>query len=427
MKSDNLDILDVVTPIPTVPYDLSIDNLKKLFKELRIYDYMVVVRDERPIGLVYKDKVMKTNNKNLVAGDMARIKTRLRVPKIEEDKLTDLLDILPVRKEHIIIVDKKGHYKGILNYEVLIHYIISRKGKKLPIIQQIKSSFGKEHYLIIFGLKNVKQFREKYGMSKEEGIYKLLYEDIADFYNMEVSCTPESGEMWVYSEEPPRKSDIKEIIKEFHKEFSLLYGDIDPVNVYGMSLDLSYVKSQTEFEDMVKELRNRAKRIDGSVFIIHGERPMLILVEPRDFRIIKTIKSKILGDFENIVVAVKRSSKDMWEYALYDIFKDYPYFELFYIINERGLQISNNIINPKVSYFVATGRKGSDRSDRPYFEKTMKEDSYISDIYLSQATDDFCITVARKFNYEGKTYILAGDINFKEIHRLVKAYTTARV
>ncbi len=426
MKSESINILDISTQIPTVQYDLSVENLRKLFKELQIYDYMVVIIGEKPIGLVYRDKVMKSTNKNLIAGDIARIKTRLRVLSLNEDSLPDLLDILPIRKEHIIVVDKKGHYIGVLNYEVLIHYIISKKDKKLPIIQQIKSSFGKEHYLIIFGLKNIKPFRERYGMSKEEGIYKLLYEDIADFYNLDVSCTPESGEMWVYSSEPPRKSDIKEIIKEFHKEFSLLYGDIEPINVYGMSLDLSLVKSQEDFENTLKELRSRAKRIEGSVFIIHGERPMLILIEPKDFKIIKTIKVKILDDFDNIVSAVKKVPKDMWEHILYDIFKEYSYFELFYIINERGLQISNNIINPKVNYFVMTGRKGSDRAERPYYEKTIEYGSYISDIYLSQATDDFCITVAKRFTYNGKTYILAGDINFKEIHKLVKAYTTAQ-
>ncbi len=423
MKSEGVNILDISTQVPTVQYDLSIDNLRKLFKELHIYNYMVVTIGEKPIGLVYKDKVMKTMNKNLIAGDIARIKTRLRVLTLNEENLADLIDILPLQKEHIILVDKKGHYLGVLNYEVLIHYILSKKEKKLPIIQQIKSSFGKEYYLVVFGLKNIKPFREKYGMSKEEGIYKLLYEDIADFFNIEVSCTPESGEMWVYSSEPPRKGDIKEIIKEFHKEFSLLYGDIEPVNVYGMSIDLSLVKSQEEFESTLKELRNRAKRIEGSVFIIHGERPMLILVEPKDFKIIKTIKNKILNDFDTIVSAVRKAEKDIWEYILYDMFKEFSYFELFYIINEKGLQISNNIINPKVDYFVATGRKGSDRSEKPYYEMTLKEGYYISDIYLSQATDEFCMTVAKRFNYNGKTYILAGDINFKEIHKLVKKYT----
>ncbi|MDQ7082082.1 MAG: hypothetical protein Q9N34_03175 [Aquificota bacterium] len=52
----------------------------------------------------------------------------------------------------------------------------------------------------------------------------------------------------------------------------------------------------------------------------------------------------------------------------------------------------------------------------------MEEGSFISDIYLSKATDDFCITVSERFAHEGRDYVLAGDINFREIHRLVRTY-----
>jgi hypothetical protein len=49
-------------------------------------------------------------------------------------------------------------------------------------------------------------------------------------------------------------------------------------------------------------------------------------------------------------------------------------------------------------------------------------DIYISEIYLSQATDDFCITLSSKFRYGEKLYVLAGDINYTEVHKLVKSY-----
>ena len=59
---------------------------------------------------------------------------------------------------------------------------------------------------------------------------------------------------------------------------------------------------------------------------------------------------------------------------------------------------------------------------KDYFKKATYEDVYISNIYISQATDDFCITVSKRFSYGEKSYILAGDINYREIHRLVKEY-----
>jgi hypothetical protein len=41
---------------------------------------------------------------------------------------------------------------------------------------------------------------------------------------------------------------------------------------------------------------------------------------------------------------------------------------------------------------------------------------------FSRATDDFCITLSSKFRYGEKLYVLAEDINYTEVRRLVKSY-----
>ncbi len=420
MTGGEVNLINISLSIPAVPHDLSLKELKGVFEELGIYKYLTVLRENIPIGVVYREQVEKLSNSSLVAGEVVHTLCRLRSTSVSRENLASLFEILPLEKEPVILTDKRGTYMGILTYDTVLHYITHHREYVLPIVQRLHSLIGKKEFLCIFGLKNMDRFRDVFGTQKIESLHKILMEDVKDLFGEGVSGVPEKGEVWVISKEPPTKESIKELLKEFHREYTLLFGEFQDVRMYGFCIDMSTVSSQEKLYSLKEELRNRTKKIDGSVFIIHGLQPTLVLHDPSKHKLITNIKKKILSDFKEIVEEVRHAPKDMWEHVLYDMFERYPYFELFYIISEKGLQITNNIVNPKVDYFVAQGNKGTDRSEKPYFRKAVEEGSYISDVYLSKATDDFCITVSELFSYEGKGYILAGDINFRQIHRLVK-------
>ncbi len=427
MKPEEISLVDISISVPTVPYDLNLKELKGVFDELRIYKYLTVLKGNVPIGLVYRSHVEKFSNEKLTAGDLAILCSRLRNTSLTKESLSGIFEVLPLEKEPVIIVDKKGTYLGVLTYDTVLHYVTHHREHVLPIVQRVHSSIGKREYLCIFGLKNMDKFKDMFGSEKIESVHKILSEDIKDIFEGDISGVPEKGEVWILSGKPPEKEKIKELFREFHKEYILLFGEFQKVHVYGFCLDMTLVNSQEKLYRLKDELRDRTNRIDGSVFIVHGLQPTLILHDPTKQKLITNIKKKILGDFKDIVEHVRSAPRDMWEHILYDMFDQYPYFELFYIISGKGLQITNNIINPKVDYFVAQGKKGTDRSDKLYFKRALQEGSFISDVYLSKATDDFCITVSESFSYEGKTYVLAGDINFRQIHRLVKSYRETTV
>ena len=421
METRRFDLEEICISVPTVAYDLSLKELKKVFEELKIYEYLTVMKGKKPIGIVYRKDLIGASKQNLTAGDFSKIAIRLRNFSPQKESLVGIIELLPIIREPIIVVDKKGNYLGILTYEVLLHYITKFKEHIIPLVQHLREAFSTENYLYIFGIKNLKKFKEKYGEEKAQGLLKILKEDIQESFKGELEEYKENQELWLLTNEVPEKDKLKELYEEFFKEYTLLFGDMPEVSLYGFAMSLKPISDYDELYKKIKELRERALRIAGYVFIVYGIQPKLFLFDPRRKRLLKNIKDKILQDFRNIVKEVENAPKDLWEFTLYDIFKKYPYFELFYIISESGLQISNNIINPKVEYFVAQGKKGTDRSDRPYYKETLEKGEYISDIYLSKATDDFCLTVAKLFEYNGKKYILAGDINFKEIHRLVKS------
>ena len=427
MKANEISLVEISISVPTVPHDLSLKELRGVFDELGFYKYLTVIKDNVPIGLVYRSQVEKLSRANLLAGDIAHLCSRLRNTSLNRESLAGIFDILPLEKEPVIVTDKRGTYMGVLTYDTVLHYVTHHKEYVLPVVQHLHSKIGKGEFLCVFGIKNMEEFRKVFGSEKVESVQKILYEDVKDTFEGELCGFPEKGEVWMILHHLPDKEKVKDLFREFHKEYTLLFGEFQNTYVYGFCIDMSLVDSQEKLYSVKDDLRNRTKKIEGSVFIVHGLQPTLILHDPSKHRLITNIKKKILQDFKNIVEEVRSVPKDMWEHVLYDMFDQYPYFELFYIISERGLQITNNIVNPKVDYFVAQGKKGADRSEKTYFKKTLSEGSFISDVYLSKATDDFCITVAEKFIYEGKTYILAGDINFRQIHKLVKSFKETAV
>jgi len=427
MKAEEISLVDISISVPTVPHDLSLKELKGVFDELGIYKYLTVLKGSFPVGIVYRDKVERYSNERLIAGDIATTCCKLRNTSMKKEGLSGIFDLLPIDREPVIITDRRGTYLGVLTYDTLLHYVTHHREHMLPIMQRVHSSIGKKEYLCIFGLKNLDSFKRVFGTEKVESVQKIFTEDVKDFFEGDIIGVPEKGELWIMSSHLPDKESIKELFKEFHREYTLLFGEFQQVHLYGFCLDMSILDSEEKLYRLKEELRNRTAKIEGSVFIVHGLQPTLILHDPTKQKLITNIKKHILTDFKDIVEHVRSTPKDTWEYVLYDLFEKYPYFELFYIISEKGLQITNNIVNPKVDYFVAHGKKGADRSEKPYFNKTLSEGSFISDVYLSRATDDFCITVAEKFIYEGKSYILAGDINFRQIHRLVKSFKETTV
>ncbi len=419
-----IELSSLATGVPIIDTSLGIKEALRTFEEYGIYDFLVVVKDGKPIGIVYKfDLINAQQRQNLTVGDLAHPIMKLRNTVIKSDELVYLLDFFNFSKSPLLLIDKKGSYMGVLFYQVVLHHISLFKEAAVPLFQKIRSLFGQDYYFYCFYIKALKGFIESYGTSAGESLQKILYEAIKNSIPGDISLSLEEKEIYVLSKVRVKEEEIRSLYEEFHKEFTLLYAEASPIYIHGYCIPIRYMES---FEDLFRISSDLKKRMEGvhdaSFFIFHDEKPSVVLCEYKRKEFIHRIKMKIKQDFERIVEILKRSDRDLWEFILYDLFKEYPYFELFYIMGESGLQISNNVVNPRINYPIKTGRKGADRSEKDYFKKATYEDVYISNIYISQATDDFCITVSKKFNYGGKSYTLAGDINYREIHRLVKEY-----
>jgi hypothetical protein len=114
---------------------------------------------------------------------------------------------------------------------------------------------------------------------------------------------------------------------------------------------------------------------------------------------------------------VSGSRREM-ECFLQNCFKSQPVFELLYITDEKGMQITRNIGDEQFRAKYGDTGLGRNWSRRPWFVGVKRYDgAYISDIYRSAATDGFCFTVAVpvKSANGDDVKVLAADFHFDKL------------
>lgn len=108
--------------------------------------------------------------------------------------------------------------------------------------------------------------------------------------------------------------------------------------------------------------------------------------------------------------------------------KIYPFVDLLYVLNDDGVQISDNIAKSG-EHSAAYKGKGSDRSQRPYYRLAKaSEEIIVTEPYLSSSSKDLCVSAAIKMK-DGETesdYYLILDINLSETIEFLMGDTTRR-
>jgi len=104
--------------------------------------------------------------------------------------------------------------------------------------------------------------------------------------------------------------------------------------------------------------------------------------------------------------------------TLKNINSHYPFVELLYTLNDKGVQTSENAISNQNGVSIAAGNKNTDRSQRPYFKLATQSNSLeLTSPYMSSATGNLCVSAALQFNENKDSalgYIVV-DINLTRI------------
>ncbi|GAB6078201.1 PDC sensor domain-containing protein [Hydrogenobaculum acidophilum] len=414
-KAENYVSLDIFSSnIPAFDYEDKVDLVYRFFKEKPFYKYIVVLKNQIPIGIVKKDDIAFAN-RNLNIGELSKPLPKVKNTNINPQRLSDVIEILRLQVSDLFLVNNKNQYIGIINYDTIIHYLT-----KFPDVSQDKISkmLGKDYYALVIGFQDFKKLREELGY-KIDSLFKLI-NDLLKSISKECCTYIEKQDSEIYSVHKTKitKDLIMQFFDEFYKEYSVLFQHHETPIIYAVVMDLSNIKTYEAFTERINILKVYIKNMKNTIAIFDGLQPLLATyISKKDFPTVQIIKEKIFSSIEDIANVLVKSEKNLWEFMLYDMFKKYPFYDLIYIMNENGIQISNNIINPNVTKTIASGKKGANRAEEVYFKKA-SEIPYITEVYLSKATDDFCITISKAFKYQNKTYVVAGDIAYSDIGKI---------
>lgn len=165
------------------------------------------------------------------------------------------------------------------------------------------------------------------------------------------------------------------------------------------------------------QLKKLAKSHPGSTIVIEGDPPYLSL---------SSFNAEQDGWHDYAVEILKGISlceRYKNHHDLDAAFKTYPFFELIYELDSNGIQRYPNWINPLMRGRIKGGGVGTDRSAKSYFEVIRHSLApYVSNIYLSTASEDFCVTVSVPLlNEAGElTGALVADISLPGLVDLFK-------
>lgn len=415
MLTENYVELEIFsTYVPHFDYNDSIQIVYNFFKEKPFYKYIVIVKEGKPIGILNRENLVFVD-KNTNIGELAKPLPKVKNTNINPERLSDVIEILRLQVSDVLLVDAKNQYIGVLNYETILHYLT-----KFPETSRNKISnmIGKDNACFIIGFKNIKVLKEEFGY-KIDSLFKIINELLKNF-SKDGCIYIEKIEEDIWSVHKAKLSTevIFEFLKEFYKEYNLLFKEHEDIILYGIVIELSNIKNFKSLKDRVDILKVYIKDIKNTVVIFDGLPPLLkTYVAKKNDEIVAKIRKNIIASIKNIADKILKTEKNLWEFVAYDMLKIYTFYDLLYIMNENGIQISNNIISLKSNKNIIPGKKGADRSKEIYFERASYE-PYITEVYLSKATDDFCITTSIAFDYENKKYVLAGDISYSELAKI---------
>ncbi|MFH1057144.1 MAG: methyl-accepting chemotaxis protein [Pseudomonadota bacterium] len=96
----------------------------------------------------------------------------------------------------------------------------------------------------------------------------------------------------------------------------------------------------------------------------------------------------------------------------------HSFFELLYVTDAQGRQVTDNISNGRFQASYGSTGFGQNWAGRPWFQGAMEaQDTYISGLYRSVATDNFCFTIATPLwdAQDRLVGVLGADVHFGDL------------
>ena len=167
------------------------------------------------------------------------------------------------------------------------------------------------------------------------------------------------------------------------------------------------IQEQNKVCEKIMDIADETKKACGDLLVDVG----IFCLEQHNK--VKGIVEESAGD-----IRIEQEDRGSLEARLKDMIRKYDFFEIAYITDADGVQVTSNIVSERLKSSSIGAGYDIDWSEREWFFYVRdRVETYISGIYRSKATDDFCITVSVPLfnNKDGFSGVLAVDVNFEDL------------
>lgn len=438
---DDFHIGEYISHGLTIDVSSSLAEARRLFNSHADIATAVVLDGQKPLGVLRRGKVFSKKISGLGACCDP-------LPKVINHMLPSsvIARIFYLERGNIdiwITVNDEGGYVGILQPMEIMAQLISRKistGNLHPLShlttgptlrQTLDNSLrnNANTQLIYIDLDHFKAYNDRYGFIRGDAMIRLLSEIIRQEYQdksgVMVGHIGGDDFVLIYDHKAPGLNDtLLNIISQFQALAVHLYDTTDLERGFFTtedgkdhpvaSVSIAVVNgSQGALENSVSAAERAAmlKKIGkaniGSIVVVEDTPPQTIL-PPKEFY--SGWQQKALSALQSLL----NTQRSTGSHDLDSCFAEFPFFEVIFELEPNGVQRYANWINPNMYGKIKAGGAGIDRSQQAYYQRVADTHSpYISSIYLSTATEDFCLTVSLPILGEDGNLasILVADIN----------------
>jgi diguanylate cyclase (GGDEF)-like protein len=438
---DDFHIGEYISHGLTIDVSCSLAEARHLFNAHADIANAVVLDGQKPLGVLRRGKVFSKKQTGLGAccDPLPKVINHMWPSSV-------LARIFYLERGNIdiwITVNDEGGYMGVLQPMEIMAQLISRKASSGnlhplshlttgPTLRQTLDNSLRNNtntQLIYIDLDHFKAYNDRYGFIRGDAMIRLLSEIIRQEYQdksgVMVGHIGGDDFVLIYDHNAPALNDtLLHIISQFQALAVHLYDASDlergffttedgkdhpvaSVSIAVVNGKQGSLENSVVAAERAAHLKKIGKANIGSIVVVEDTPPQTILPTKEFY---SGWQQKALSALQSLL----NTQRSTGSHDLDSCFAEFPYFEVIFELEANGIQRYANWINPNMYGKIKAGGAGIDRSQQAYYQRVAETNApYISSIYLSTATEDFCLTVSLPIlGDDGQLVsILVADIN----------------
>lgn len=452
-RLDRFSITDVIETPPSFDIQTPLTLVRQAFRDTPDLPWCMLTDFGHPVGVLHRGRALSPGLRTVAQG--AQPLQRMLPYNIGLTALSRRLYLERMDAAPWAVVDERGCYIGTLEPMMLVSHLLARQehGASLHPLSQLPTGptlrqaidlrIARKHgmlELVYIDLDHFKAFNDRYGFVRGDAMIRTLAEILRHVFASSPDCILGhiGGDDFIVLFDRPVALLIPQLqraMAQFHALARHLYDTEDLQRGYFVtedgeahpvaSMSVSCVNGSTGMpQDSVEasaraaKLKKVGKTSGGNVIVVEAAHPRVVQPES---------SSPSMSGWEvqvlDILQRLLQEPRGLDAHALDHVFKAYPFFEVLFELDADGQQICANWINPAMYGRIRGGGAGAHRGSQSYFVHARDSGQpFVSPIYLSSATEDFCLTIAVPIHSpQGRfTGVLVVDLNLASMASLLE-------